>query len=236
MPGTAGRALLRAHAGMNRFVWNLRYAPPPPLRTPGGPVFEAGGPRTATVLPGRYTLRLTADGHTDTRTLTVTLDPRLTATPAELQAQLDLMRKIGEAIADDHRAFNQIAALGQQLTGIVHRLGDDTTLTRVVDSARALNDRAEQLAVRFFQYKAKAPKWLFMNYPLQLNGRLVSLGNSVGAADAAPTAQAAAVYKELRAELDQRLADWAAMRTRDVAALNALMQEHGITPVYVPGD
>ncbi|HKI96396.1 MAG TPA: glycosyl hydrolase, partial [Gemmatimonadales bacterium] len=236
VPGPLGRTPLRVHAGMNRFVWNLRYAPPPPLRTPGGPVFEAGGPRTATVLPGRYTVRLTADGHTDTRSLTVTLDPRLTATPADLRAQLDLMRKIGDAIANDHRAFNQIASLGQQLTGIGHRLGGDSTLQPVVDSARALNDRADRLAVRFFQYKAKAPKWLFMNYPLQLNGKLVSLGNAVGGADAAPTAQAEAVYKELRTALDQRLADWAAMRRQDVAALNALMQAHGITPVYVPGD
>ena len=232
--GGTGRPL-RARAGGNRFVWDLGYAPPPPLRVPGGPIFEAGRPMTPLAVPGRYTVRLTVAGHSSTQPLTVTLDPRLPASPADLARQLQLMRQINQAVSEDHVAFNQIAALRQQLQGIVQRLGQTPAMRVVVDSTKALDARADALAVQFFQYKAKAAKWLFMNYPIQLNAKLVSLENAVGGSDDAPTAQDVAVFQKLRAELDARLADWRTMQQRDVAALNALMQQHGITPVYVSG-
>jgi hypothetical protein len=41
------------------------------------------------VLPGTYTVRLTAAGKSYTQPLKVTLDPRSTTTPAELQKQFD---------------------------------------------------------------------------------------------------------------------------------------------------
>jgi photosystem II stability/assembly factor-like uncharacterized protein len=229
-----GRAL-RAKAGGNRFVWNLGYAGPPPLHVPGGPIFESGEPMTPRAVPGRYSVRLTADGHTYTQPLTVTLDPRLKATPAELSAQFDLMKHINQALTEDHEAFNQIAALRQQLTGIAERLGGDPTMRAVVEAAKALDVRADTLAEQFFQYKAKAAKWLFMNYPIQLNAKFVGLEGSVGGSDDAPTAQDVATYRKLRRQLDARLADWRGVQQRDVAALNSLMQQHGITPVYVGG-
>ncbi len=224
---------LSAKAGGNRFVWDLGYAPPPPLQVPGGPIFEAGRPMTPTVLPGRYTVRLTVNGHAYTQPLTVTLDPRLQTSPAALAQQLDLMKKLNQALADDHNAFNQIAGLRQQLKGISDRLGADSTMRAVVDSAKVLDARADSLSVRFFQYRAKAAKWLFMNYPIQLNAKLVSLEGSVAGSNDAPTAQDVTVFEQLRGQLDARLAEWRAMQDRDVAALNALMRERGITPIYV---
>jgi photosystem II stability/assembly factor-like uncharacterized protein len=224
---------LPARAGGNRFVWDLRLAPPPPLRVPGGPIFEAGRPVTPTVVPGRYTVRLSVDGHSASQPLTVTLDPRVQATPDDLARQFDLMKRINQALTEDHDAFNQIAALRQQLQGIVERLGADSSMSGVVDSAKALDARADTLAVRFFQYRAKAAKWLFMNYPIQLNAKLVSLEGSVGRSNDAPTAQHLATFQKLRGVLDARLADWRTMQQRDVAALNAAMQRQGITPIYL---
>jgi hypothetical protein len=226
---------LPADPGGNRFVWDLGYAGPPPLHVPGGPIFESGQPMTPTVVPGTYTLRLTVNGKAYTRPLVVKLDPRNHATAAELAAQLDLMKQLNQAITDDHLAFNQIAGLRQQLQGIADRMAGDASLRDVVDSAKALNVRADSLATRFFQYRAKAAKWLFMNYPIQLNAKLVSLEGSVGGSNDAPTAQDVANYKALRLVLDARLADWRAMQDRDVAALNALLGRHGIPPVYVSG-
>ena len=59
--------------GMHRWLWDLRPASPPP--PPGAP---AGGGRRQMppVLPGSYTVRLTAGGRTLTRNLVVKPDPR----------------------------------------------------------------------------------------------------------------------------------------------------------------
>ncbi len=230
-----GGRLLPALAGHNRYVWDLGYAPPPPLRVPGGPIFESGSPRTPTALPGRYTVRLTVNGKAQTQPLAVKLDPRLHVTPAALARQFALMSQLDSALAQDHDAFNQIAGLRQQVGGIIDRLAGDSSMAEVVQTARALDERADSLAVRFFQYRAKAAKWLFMNYPIQLNAKLVSLEGAVSSSDDAPTQQQVDVYRTLRQELDARLAEWRAMQQQDVTALNQLMQRRGITPVYVAG-
>ena len=86
--------VLPAKTGMNRFVWDLRYAGP----AAGGGEEGGGGPGGAAqgpfVLPGTYTAKLTAGGASYTRTITVGLDPRSKAAPAELAAQLELAQKI----------------------------------------------------------------------------------------------------------------------------------------------
>jgi photosystem II stability/assembly factor-like uncharacterized protein len=95
--------------GLHRWVWDLRYAPPPvttheypisatPHRTPP----EPEGPL---VLPGAYSVALTVDGTTRTRTLTVGMDPRAKATGADLAAQGAAARRLAEDLArlDDAR-------------------------------------------------------------------------------------------------------------------------------------
>ena len=60
---------LPRRAGMNRFVWDLRYG-----AVPGSAANQPGGPM---VPPGAYKARLTADGVTRTEALTVKIDPRV---------------------------------------------------------------------------------------------------------------------------------------------------------------
>ena len=70
---------LSTTAGMHRWIWDLR--PTPPARPAGGAGgggfggFGRGG--APVVLPGVYTVRLTADGESNTQPLVVKMDPRL---------------------------------------------------------------------------------------------------------------------------------------------------------------
>jgi photosystem II stability/assembly factor-like uncharacterized protein len=81
---------LSTTAGMHRWVWDLRAAPPTathyeypisavPHRTPLTPE----GPL---VLPGAYTVRLTVDGKSETAPLIVKMDPRVQISSADLDA------------------------------------------------------------------------------------------------------------------------------------------------------
>ena len=81
--------VLQAKAGMNRFVWDLRYAAPSLARR-GGEEIPLQGPQ---VLPGTYQVRLTAGGKQFTQPVTVALDPRVTATPDELTKQFTLAKR-----------------------------------------------------------------------------------------------------------------------------------------------
>lgn len=81
---------LPTSAGMHRLVWDLRSTAPAatdyqypisavPHRTPLTPQ----GPL---VVPGTYTVRLSADGHTESQPITVRMDPRVHTPANELQA------------------------------------------------------------------------------------------------------------------------------------------------------
>ncbi|MEK6334091.1 MAG: hypothetical protein AABM67_04020 [Acidobacteriota bacterium] len=65
---------LSTAGGMHRWIWDLR--PTPPARTGGAGGGGGFGRGAANVLPGAYTVRLTAEGKTYTQPLQVRMDPR----------------------------------------------------------------------------------------------------------------------------------------------------------------
>jgi photosystem II stability/assembly factor-like uncharacterized protein len=103
-------ARLSGIAGMNRFVWDLRYPTP---ATAGEQEFGEA-PEGPLVLPGTYTVRLTAGGRTYSQPLRVTMDPRSTATPQDLQKQFDLSITIWRNMARA-AASNAPASVRSQL-------------------------------------------------------------------------------------------------------------------------
>jgi photosystem II stability/assembly factor-like uncharacterized protein len=87
-------------AGMNRFVWDLRYAGGPATGGDMDGGFAGGGPMVA---PGSFKARLTAGGVTKTEPLTVKIDPRIAkdgTTVADLAAQTALALKVRDALAE----------------------------------------------------------------------------------------------------------------------------------------
>jgi hypothetical protein len=98
---------LPKRAGHNRFLWDLRTVGPGDRATPeGGP----GGPL---VVPGKYQVRLTAAGAPQTRTVEVTVDPRVAAdgvTQADLAELYDLNVKLRDAISELRRLQQRLSA------------------------------------------------------------------------------------------------------------------------------
>jgi photosystem II stability/assembly factor-like uncharacterized protein len=95
-----------AGAGMHRFVWDLHWAPPKAFRftypisaTPGETAPEPKGPW---VLPGTYTVRLTAGGVTRAQPLVIRMDPRVKTPRAGLERQFNLSVRMYDAIGRLH--------------------------------------------------------------------------------------------------------------------------------------
>jgi photosystem II stability/assembly factor-like uncharacterized protein len=63
-------------AGMHRWIWDLRPTAPPRPAGAGGGGGEFGGRGVPTVLPGMYTVKLTAGGKSYVQPLRVRMDPR----------------------------------------------------------------------------------------------------------------------------------------------------------------
>src|SRR5262245_22101828 len=120
---------LPTKVGMNRFVWDLRYAGGPP--SSGGDLegggFGGGGPM---VPPGTYRARLTANGVTKTESIVVKIDPRVAkdgVTVADLAEQTRLGVKVRDQLAD----ARQLATRVRQ--AIQEKRGDQARLQGVLD-------------------------------------------------------------------------------------------------------
>jgi hypothetical protein len=247
-------APLAKRAGLNRFVWDLRFPPPPALHPQAAmdavygedTPLEPGGPL---VLPGMYQLRLTAGGHTATASLRVEPDPRVEASTAALASQLALARRIDTALAESHQAVRQLREVGSQLEALAATgaaAGGQTAAARgrggasrgagdgdgeLAKVAAALGRRVNTLTGGEPDYPAAPEKEPGFK---TIHAGLAALAVSVGTGDAAPTTQAAAAFAAYRAQLDRALAAWAKLRTADLAALNRRLEARGRRQVEVP--
>ena len=113
-------------AGMNRFVWDLRYAGGAAGASDGeGGGFSGGGPM---VPPGAYKATLTADGTTKTEAVVVKIDPRVAkdgVTAADLAEQTRFALKVRDALAEAR-------ALAQRVrTALDSKSGDQEKLQEI---------------------------------------------------------------------------------------------------------
>jgi hypothetical protein len=103
---------LSAAAGLHRFVWDLHYPPPAALERsyPIAAIYRdtPAEPRGPWAVPGAYTVRLTVGGRTLTRPLKLKMDPRVKATPAELQQQLDRSQEVARDLARSADAVRRV--------------------------------------------------------------------------------------------------------------------------------
>jgi photosystem II stability/assembly factor-like uncharacterized protein len=139
--------VLRADAGLHRFVWDLHYPRPkvtsfsyPISGIPGRTVPEPLGPW---VSPGTYTVRLTVNGTPYTQPLRVRMDPRVRTTASELRARDSLALRLYhgiDALADamsptNDRALAQLQGQLLTLFNLIERT-DAPPTSQVREAAR----------------------------------------------------------------------------------------------------
>ncbi|HEY6324790.1 MAG TPA: hypothetical protein VJA16_24855 [Thermoanaerobaculia bacterium] len=228
-PGPVAR-----RAGLNRFVWDLRYPPPPTLRPQASMDAVYGEdtplePEGPLVPPGTYRLLLTAGGRTSTASLRIEPDPRVDVPAAALASQLALARRIDAALGESHQAIQQLRDIAGRLAQLAARLpaGDQDLATAVAAVRRKLEGLTGR--ERDFAEEPETEPSLTV-----IHAGLAALAVSVGTGDAAPTAQAAAAFAAYRAQLDRVLAAGATLRATDLPALNRRLAARGLGTIEPP--
>jgi hypothetical protein len=166
---------LPVDAGLNRFVWNLRY---PGLDvTPDTFVWGyTGGP---TAVPGRYRVRMTLGDWSQTRDFEVKKDPRLDITIAEYQEQFDLMTAIRGELEKIQNALREIRSLREENP-------DDPRN----EELRTIEEELMQLRN---EYRMDP-----LNFPPKLMGQMAYLYREVRDSDGKPTVGARQRFEDLR--------------------------------------
>ena len=130
--GRGGATALPLEAGLNRFVWDLRYDPP--SRVPGA-ISWGGRPIGPLATPGKYQVKLMVGGKSFTAPLEIKEDPRIEATQADLEKQLELALKIRDRVTAGHDAVNQIRSVRAQIDALKKRLDGNEKDKAIVSAA-----------------------------------------------------------------------------------------------------
>ncbi len=224
-PRPRGADRLPAEAGLNRFVWDLRY---PDATTFPGIILWAASLRGPAVVPGTYTVRLTAGGKSETQKLVVKKDPRLATTSDDYARQLEVALQIHGKLSQANEAVVQIRDVRKQLDEYAGRVKD----AKVVDAAKALAAKLTAVEEALYQTKNRASEDP-VNFPIKLNNKLASLLSNVESSDNAPTLQATQVYEDLASQVNTQLEALKKLVSTDLEGFNKLVHEQNVPAVIV---
>ena len=223
---------LKPEAGLNRFVWDLRYQEA--HRVPGYYLWEyGGGARGPVATPGRYQVRLTVGTQTQTMALEVKLDPRVNISQADLDQQLSLQLQIREELNHVYDAVNQIQDVRLQLAGLKRRLPESVSAKTISTSADDLERKLVTLRDQLINLSISANEDS-LAYPPQLDTKLAYLAMDVGTADSAPTEAEQVEFDKLKRQTAELLGRWTELQHGDLASFQKLTAEGSLSTVVVP--
>ncbi len=210
--------VLSAKSGMQRWTWDLKYAPPEgfPRSYPMTAILNdtPSQPVGTTVLPGEYKVRLTANGKSFTQPLTIKMDPRVTTPIAGLAKMFEVSLSSYEGIAKIRNAQNEMNNLRGQF-----KLLPATEVAALDKKISALVGRSS--GIDAFGGSSREPGFT------GLSVNFLGLMNLVEGADVAPTTQAIAASNELQKSLNALLVRWEEIKTKDVKTLNDELRKAG---------
>jgi hypothetical protein len=214
--------------GLNRVSWDLRYEGS--VVFPGMIMWAAAPQRGPVAPPGAYSVRVTADGRTQSRPFTIGVDPRLTdVTPAHLQEQFAFALQIRDRVSEANAAVVQVRSIRDQVKDRLEKVAPRrrAEIQKLVDSLMQPISAVEEEVYQVKLHAFEDPLY----YPIKLNNKIAALAGVVGSADAKPTDQSYAVFKQLSGQLDAQLAKLKAALQTELPRVNAALKREKLAPV-----
>jgi len=192
---------IKLKEGHNRFTWGLRYPDKTVASEDGEQYFGVGAGPMA--VPGQYNVRLSVGDWSQTRDLTVQIDPRIKkdgVSKADLQAQLELNLKIRNALGKAQKMAAKMDTLRKRITAAQE--SDEIAESKAKSLKAGLNKVYGQL-VTSEEGSYPPPMWIdqteYMYY-------------MTISADQRPGNDAYTRFDTLQKELEKIAADWQEFR------------------------
>jgi len=229
-------ALLPGNAGMNRFVWDLRYGILPTSRSAGAEFFAP--PRGPMALPGSYQVRLTVGERIYTQPLTVIQDPRVKVTSADLAAQLGFEQRVVDDLGRANLASGEIGKLRSELAAAKKAVGSHAAAKAAEKALIDIDVQSAALLQEPERSGSETPPPGAESTQLspgltRLRSVLAEIFSVADSADSAPRAQSRKAFEDAERQLNAALAEWRELQTKSLPALNDLLRQNGIPELAI---
>ena len=217
--------------GFHRFVWDLRYTPIAGIKPeyPIAAVYENTPPASTSpwVMPGKYQVVLTANGHKYTQPLTVTMDPRVKTSTAELQQQFDLSQQVYRDLLTLQPINEQVEKLRAQIKAQRAKSLSDAD-TAKLDAFTQKLDAFAGAEGRRRRGTQQAPTLS------SVRGSLFEIFSVLQDADVAPTPQAAKAVPVLSQSTQTLVKQWEELQKTELPQLKQQLGILAFPQVTIP--
>jgi hypothetical protein len=203
-------------------------------------------------VPGQYEVFFIGNGTVMKQPLTITLDPRVHVSQADLESQLLAVRRIDSGLAASTNAFHSITNLRAAIADRLKSLGvplEEKSASRFSEQsgapkeksaeekaqeekAAAANPEAKASAAALNDLDKKAATILEGTFEAPgvgpINRDLARTSFFIQSGDAAPSQTAQAVLEESCSQLNKNLTNWRDLDSQSVPAANIIIAKSGL--------
>ncbi len=211
--------------GMHRFVWDLAWGS---SDLGDGGVDSAGdeedsvhGPR---IVPGTYQVKLTVDGTSFTEPLQVVMDPRSSATPAELLEQQNVGLRIYGDTVRSRQALAEIESVQRGLKTVQAQLSGQPALA---ERTRTLEKSMEEIVGGEEDQASKGVGLRKANMELRAALEAVESG------DRAIPSQVLELDRQGSQAMNEFVERWQTLKQTELRQLNQRLSDAGVAPIQI---
>ncbi len=241
---------MKMKPGMNRQIWNMRYADAEGF---DGLIMWGASLTGPKAIPGVYKARLTVSGPVNGGPIQISLshggensqvstnketefeilkDPRTSGTQADMKAQFDFSIAVRDKLTETNKAVKNIRTVREQINRVIDPMKDKAELKDVTEMGKAINEEMKKIEEALYQTKNKSNQDP-LNYPIRLNNKLGALAGEVDGSDYKPTEQVKTVYKEITDKIDVQLNSLKQIMKDKLPKFNDLVKQKQVSAVVV---
>jgi photosystem II stability/assembly factor-like uncharacterized protein len=220
---------LKVKPGMNRHVWNMRYADAEGF---DGIIMWAASLTGPKAMPGMYKAKLTVNGKSMETEFEILKDPRTSGTVADIKEQFDFSLAVRDKLSETHKAVKKIRTVREQINRVTEPMKDKEEMKDVNEMAKSILEEIKKIEETLYQTKNKSGQDP-LNYPVRLNNKLGALNSEVDGSDFKPTEQVKVVRKEITEKIDEQLNLLNKVMSDKVPKFNELIKQKQVSAISV---
>jgi len=191
------------------------------------------------VAPGKFTVKITADGKTYTQTVDVVKDPKQAGSDAEIEEAVKIQLRIRDDINKSSDIVNQIEWMRKQLDDQQRMLRPVKEKAEALKTAEDMDKKLQAVEYKILnkELATSDDKYFIAAYKVYfnlmwLNGEVgPGAGDVAGGADYGPTETERNLLDMIEKDLNSAAAEYQALVQKDLPAFNRAMAERGVMPL-----